>query len=225
VTRVQIDDATLNASNYLWWGSMGIVKLAGQATMIFFLAYFLLLSGNVFKRKLVRIAGPTLTRRKITVQILDEINGRIQKFLGVQILTSLIVAIATGVVLHWLGLEQAGVWGLVAGLFNSIPYLGPVIVTLGLSAVAYLQFGNIPMTSSVAGAALVITTLEGWLLTPALMGRAAQMSPAAIFVGLLFWSWMWGLWGLVLAVPMMMVIKAICDHVEDLQWVGELLGE
>jgi predicted PurR-regulated permease PerM len=106
-----------------------------------------------------------------------------------------------------------------------VPFFGPVIVSGALGIVAFTQFGTIPMVLAVAGAALVITTLEGWLLTPSLMGRAAQMSPAAIFIGLIFWSWIWGVWGLLLAVPILMAVKAICDHVDELQWVGELLGD
>ena len=81
------------------------------------------------------------------------------------------------------------------------------------------------MTLAVAGAALLITTLEGFLLTPTLLGRAAEMNKVAVFAGLLFWSWVWGVPGMLLAVPMMMILKAICDRVEDLQPVGRLLGE
>jgi predicted PurR-regulated permease PerM len=98
-------------------------------------------------------------------------------------------------------------------------------VTGGLGMVAFIQFDDLLRTAYLCGAAFLITSLEGFLLTPALMGRAARMNPVAVFVGLLFWSWLWGVWGTVLAVPMLMMIKAICDHVEDLQPVGELLGE
>ena len=111
------------------------------------------------------------------------------------------------------------------GLFNSIPYFGPVIVTIGLAIVASLQFETVGMTVAVASVALLITTLEGWVLTPSLMGRVAQMNRMAIFAGLLFWSWMWGIWGTLLAVPIMMVIKVISDHVEELQPLGDFLGE
>jgi predicted PurR-regulated permease PerM len=117
------------------------------------------------------------------------------------------------------------VWGLAAGIFNSIPYFGPLIVTAGLAVVALLQFGAFGMTALIAGVALLITSLEGWVLTPALMGRTAQMNRIAIFAGLLFWSWMWGVWGTLLAVPMMMVLKAICDQVEDFQPVADFLSE
>ncbi|MDQ3211191.1 MAG: AI-2E family transporter, partial [Acidobacteriota bacterium] len=168
---------------------------------------------------------PTLTHKKITVQILDDINLQIASFMRVQVLTSFIVAVATGLALWWFGVEQFVVWGLLAGIFNSIPYLGPVAVTGGLAVVAFMQFDDLWKTAYVCGVAFTITSLEGFLLTPMLMSRAAQMNPVAIFVGLLFWSWVWGVWGAVLAVPMLMMLKAICDHVEDLQPIGELLGE
>jgi predicted PurR-regulated permease PerM len=112
-----------------------------------------------------------------------------------------------------------------AGIFNSIPYLGPVIVTGGLGVVAFMQFDSIPKTVTICAVAFVITSLEGFLLTPALMSRAARINSAAIFTGLLFWSWIWGVWGTILAVPMLMMLKAVCDHIEDLQPIGELLGE
>ena len=116
-------------------------------------------------------------------------------------------------------------WGLLAGVFNSIPYLGPVIVTGGLGLVAFLQFDSVSKTVLVCLVALAITSLEGLLLTPALLSRAGRMNAAAVFTGLLFWSWIWGVWGTILAVPMLMMLKAICDHIEDLQPIGELLGE
>lgn len=225
VQRVEIVEPTLAARDYLWAGGMGLLALAGQFGMVLFLVFFLLVTGDLFKRKLVKLAGPTLTKKKISVQIMDDINRQISSFLRVQVITSLIVGIATAAALWWFGVEQFLVWGLLAGIFNSIPYLGPIIVSGGLAVVAFMQFDDVVRTMYVSGTALAITSLEGWLLTPVLMSRAAQMNPVAIFVGLLFWSWMWGVMGTILAVPMMMMIKAVADRVEDLQPVGELLGE
>ncbi len=225
VTKVQVVQPAFNASNYLYWGSMGLLGATGQAAMILFLVYFLLVAGDLYKRKIVKIAGPHLREKKLTVQILDDINLQIASFIRVQVLTSALVGGATMVALWWLGLNQWIIWGLLAGIFNSIPYLGPVIVTGGLGIVAFLQFDSLSRTMIVCGVAFLITSLEGFLLTPTLMGRAAQMNPVAIFIGLLFWSWIWGIWGAVLAVPMLMMLKAVCDHIEDLQPVGELLGE
>jgi predicted PurR-regulated permease PerM len=225
VQRVQVVEPAFAARDYLWAGGRGLLGLLGQIGMVLFLVFFILVTGDLFKRKLVKIAGPTLTKKRITVQIMDDVNRQISAFLRVQVITSVIVGAATALALWWFGVEQFLVWGLLAGIFNSVPYLGPIIVSGGLAIVAFMQFDDVVRTVYVSGTAMLITSLEGWLLTPALMSRAAQMNPVAIFVGLLFWSWVWGVMGTILAVPMLMMVKAICDRVEDLQPVGELLGE
>jgi predicted PurR-regulated permease PerM len=202
-----------------------VPALASVAVMIFFLTLFLLIADDLFKRKLVKNIGSGLADKRITVQVLDAIGAQMERFLLVQIFTSVIVAVVTGVALWWLGLNQPAVWGLLAGLFNSIPYFGPVIVSAGLAVVGYVQFAAIGPTASVALTALAITTLEGWVLTPVLLGRVAEMNRIAIFAGLLFWTWLWGVWGMLLAVPIMMAVKVVCDHIEPLQQIGDFLGE
>jgi predicted PurR-regulated permease PerM len=225
VQRVQVVEPAFRATDYLWAGGRNVIAFLGQFGIVLFLVFFLLVTGDLFKRKLVKIAGPTLTKKKITVQIMDDINRQISRFLRVQVLTSLLVGFLTAVVLWYFEVRQYIVWGLLAGIFNSVPYLGPIAVTAGLGVVVFMQFDDLVRTAYVCMLTLAITSLEGWLLTPALLSRAAQMNPVAIFIGLLFWSWVWGVWGTILAVPMMMMAKAICDRVEDLQPVGELLGE
>jgi predicted PurR-regulated permease PerM len=225
VTRVQIEKPKLNVKDYLWTGTLGAAAVVGQAGIVLFLAYFLLVSGDTFRRKLVRITGPTLSKKKITLQVLDEINGQIQRYLLVQIITSILVGVVTWLAFLWIGLEHAAIWGIAAGVFNTIPYLGPVVVTGGTALVAFLQFGTIDMALLVGGISLAITSLEGYLLTPWLTGRASRMNAVVVFVGVLFWGWLWGVWGLLLGVPIMMGIKAVCDRVENLKPVGELLGE
>ena len=98
----------------------------------------------------MRIAGPTLAKKRV-VQILDEINQQIESFIKVQFITSLIVAVATGLTLWAFGLENYAMWGLLAGLFNSIPYLGPVLVTGGLGIVAFMQFNDVARACLWAG--------------------------------------------------------------------------
>ena len=112
-----------------------------------------------------------------------------------------------------------------AGIFNTVPYFGPVIVAATTAIVAFLQFGTVAMAAYVAGISLVITSIEGWLLTPWLTSRTARTNEVAIFIGLIFWSFVWGIWGTLLAVPILVAVKAYCDHIEDLKPVGELLGE
>jgi predicted PurR-regulated permease PerM len=224
VMRVQVENPGFQARTFVWSSSVGLLLALNQLVMVLFLTYFMLLSDQLFKRKLVEMVD-SFSKKKVTVRVLEDIAGQIEQFLVIQIVTSAAVALATWGALWMLGLHQAALWGLLAGIFNSIPYYGPLLVTAGLSIVGFVQFGQIGMTAAVAGTALLITTLEGSLLTPMLLGRASSMNKVAVFAGLLFWSWIWGVWGMLLAVPMMMVVKVICDHVEPLQPVGHLLGD
>jgi predicted PurR-regulated permease PerM len=192
--------------------------------VVTFLTFFLLLSGDTFRRKLVKITGPTLANKRITVQALDEITEQIQRYLLVQLLASIVVGVTTGLAFWALGLKHAAVWGFAAGLLNLIPYIGSVVVTGAAGLVAFLQFGGINMALTVAGISLLINTIEGNLLVPWLTSKASRMNPVAVFIGVLGWGWLWGVWGLLLGIPILMVVKAICDRVDDLKPVGELLG-
>jgi predicted PurR-regulated permease PerM len=225
VTRVQIEEPAINVRQYVTWGSASLVAFAGQATLVCFFVFFLLVSGDLFKRKLVKIAGPSLEKKRMTVQILDDINRQITRFLLVRVALSIVVGVATWIAFSMIGVEQAALWGAAAGIFDSVPYFGPVIVAASTSIIAFLQFGTVDMAMYVAGISLVITSIEGWLLTPWLTSRTARTNEVAIFIGLIFWSFVWGIWGTLLAVPMLVAVKACCDHIEDLKPVGELLGD
>jgi len=224
VVRVQVEQPTSSATSLVLSSGMTMLMAANQLVMILFLTYFMLLSDELFKRKFVELS-PGLSEKKLTVGIINDIARQIGHFLLIQVLTSVVVGVVTWWALWYMGLQQAALWGMLAGVFNSIPYYGPLIVSGGLAAVALLQFGTIAQMLSVAGVSLVITTLEGSILTPMLMGKAAEMNRVTVFAALLFWSWIWGVWGMLLAVPIMMVIKVVCDHVEDLQPIGKFMGE
>ena len=225
VTRVQIQEPKFDIRQYLWTTVSGGVAAIGSALLVLFLAYFLLASGDTFRRKWVTLSGPTLSRRRVTVQVMDEIAHQIQRYLGVQVLTSALVGLTSGLAFWAVGLENAAVWGVTAGVLNLVPYVGALVTTGGTALVAFFQFGTTGMAIGVASISLVINTLEGYWLTPWLSGRASRMNAVVVFSGLLFWAWLWGGWGLVLGLPIMMVFKAICDHVEDLKPVGEFMAE
>ncbi len=225
MTRVQIERPHFNIKDYLWSGTLGVAGFVGQAMVVFFIAYFLMASGDSFRRKMVKIAGPTFSKKKITLQLLDEITEQIQRYLLVQIFTSILVGVATWLVFMWIGLEHAAVWGAAAAVLNLVPYLGSIALSGAAALVGFLQFGTFGMALLIGGASLVIHTLSGNLLTPWLTGRASRMNPVAIFAGVLAWGWLWGIWGLLLGAPLLMVVKAVCDRIDDLKPVGELLGE
>jgi predicted PurR-regulated permease PerM len=223
VTRVSIEKPRFNIQDYFVTGTLGVATFIGQASAVLFLTFFLLASGNTFRRKMVRIA-PTFSEKKLTVQALDEVTQQIQRYLLVQVLMSLLVAIATWLCFLFLGVQHAAVWGLVAGVLNFIPYVGSIAFTAGSAAVGLMQFGNLESALLIAGSSLVIHTVSGYMLTPWLTSRASRMNAVSVFIGVLAWGWLWGLWGLLLGVPIMMVVKAVCDRVDDLKPVGELLG-
>ncbi len=224
VQRVVVEKPRFNVREFLWSGTMGLLSFIAQAVLVVFLTYFLLMSGNTFRRKLVKITGPTLSQKKITVQALDEINDQIQRYLLVQLGISVVGGLATGIAFKLLGLENAEVWGVAAGVLNLVPYVGSALLMAGAALVAFLQFGQINMALAVVGAALVINTIKGNLLAPWLTSKTSSLNPVAVFIGVLGWTWLWGVWGLLLGIPIMMVVKAVCDRVEDFKPVGELLG-
>jgi predicted PurR-regulated permease PerM len=199
--------------------------IAAQILLVLFLVFFLLSAGDLYKRKFVKLTGPSLSRKKITVQIIDEIKDQIGVYLRTLVLVSTIVGIATWLAYMAVGMPNAAVWGLLAAVANVVPYVGPTLVAGAASVMAFSHFGTVGQALLVGGIQIVITSLEGFVLTPHLMSRSAQMNPVAMFVGLLFWGWLWGAWGVVLGVPLLMAIKVIADRVEDLQGVGELLGD
>ena len=223
-TRVVIEAPRFNIKDYLWTGTIGLLALMGQIAVVVFLTYFLMLSGDTFRRKLVKLAGPSLSKKKITLQALHEIAGQIQRYLQVQLLTSLLVGVLTAGALMFLGLDNAAVWGVVACVLNLVPYIGSLVTAAASALVAFLQFGSINMAMAVGGTSIVIHTLVGNLLTPWLTSRASRLSPVAVFMGLLAWGWLWGVWGLLLGIPILMIVKSVCDRVEDLKPIGEFLG-
>jgi predicted PurR-regulated permease PerM len=224
VTKVEVEKPKFNVQDYFLSGTLGLAALIGQATVVFFLTFFLLVSGNTFRRKLVRIAGSSFSDKKLTVQALDEIADQIQRYLLVQVFTSLLVAIATWLAFLAIGVQHAASWGLVAGVLNFVPYLGSIVFTAASAAAGLMQFGTVEAALLIAGVSLSLHTLSGYVLTPWLTSRTSRMSAVVVFVGVLAWGWLWGLAGLLLGVPILMVVKAICDRVDDLKPVGELLG-
>lgn len=225
VARVQIEKPPFNIKDHLWPGAVGLAAGTAQALVVVFITFFLLASGDTFRRKMVRIAGPSFSEKRSTLQALDEIDTQIQRYLLVQVVTSALVGVATWLVFAWIGVSNAAVWGVAGFALNFIPYLGSIVFTGGAMLFGFVQFGSLEMTALVGGASLLINTLEGYALTPWLTGKASRMNPVAIFVGVLIWGWLWGLWGLFLAVPILMVIKAVCDRVEGFEPLGELLAE
>jgi len=212
-THVIVDPPTFKLGSFLWESSMGAIAAMVQAAMVVFLVFFLLLGGDTFKRKLVRLTGPSLSKRKITVHILDDINGSIQKYMFMLLTTNLLVALLSWIAFGWIGLENARAWAAAAGLLHIVPYLGPGITAAATGMAAFMQFESFAMALLVAGASLAIATVVGTFVTTWMTGRIANMNSAAVFISLLFWGWLWGVWGMLLSIPILVIVKVVSQHV------------
>jgi len=224
-THIVIDQPRFKLSNLLWDGSSRVLVFLGQAMMVLILVFFFLLGGDMFKRKLVRLAGPTLSRKKITVHIMDDINESIQKYMFMLLVTNVLIGLLTWIVLHLFGLENAGAWAVAAGLLHIIPYAGPAFTAVILGMAAFMQFDSFSTGLLVTGVSLIIATFVGTFVATWMTGKFAKMNMAAVFVSLLFWAWLWGVWGMLLGIPIIVIVKVVSQHVEQLHPVAELLGK
>jgi predicted PurR-regulated permease PerM len=224
-TLSQPHSPAFRITDWLLAGSVGLAAFVSQATMVLFLVFFLLLAGDTFKRKLVKLTGPSLTRKKVTVHILDDINTSIQNYMFMLLVTNIILALLMWVALRAIGLNNAGAWAIFAGVAHVMPYVGPLLITAATGLVAFMQFESVRMVILVGGASMAIATLVGMVVTTWMTGKIAKMNPAAVFVSLLFWGWLWGMWGLLLGVPVVVILKTVAERVEGMEFVAELLGE
>ncbi len=224
VAKVQIVKASFNIQDYLFTGTMRAAQAAAQVVVVAFITYFLLAAGDTFRRKLARIAGPNFAKRKITVQALDEITEQIQRYLLVQLLTSVVVGMASALAFWALGFNNAAVWGVLAGVLNMVPYVGTMVICGASAVVALLQFGTPQMAATVGSVSIILHVITGYIITPWLTSRTSRLNAVVVFVGVLAWGWLWGVWGLLLGTPILMALKAVCDRVDELKAIGELLG-
>ena len=223
-TRVVIDDPKIKLVDWLWTGSLGIFGFLGDTVMLLLLVLFLLLSGDTFKRKLMRISGPSLSERKITIAILDDIDRAIQNYMLTLLVANILLGLLTWVAFRWIGLDNAGAWAVAAGVLHFIPYLGPALTALATGMAAFMQFESVSMAVLVSFSSLAIATLVGVVLVTWMSGKLNKMNTTAVFVALLFWGWLWGVPGAIVAVPMLMLIKLTCEKSRVLAPIAALLS-
>lgn len=201
----------------------GTRKFVAQATVTVILLYFLLATGDIFLRKLVQVL-PRLRDKKKAVTLAREIQDRIGHYLLVVTMINVVLAGVTGVALLLLGMPSPFLWGALAGVLNFVPYLGPILTHSIIAVVALLSFDSTAQALLMPLVSGSLNFVEGNLITPYVLGRQLLMNPVAIFVSLVFWGWLWGIPGTLLAVPLLAIFKIVCDHLEPLRPVGEFLG-
>ena len=211
-------------SDYLLTQSALLFTVAAQAPIVLLLTYFLLASGEHFRRKLVQLVGGSLSRKKDAVRILEEIDSQVQRYLLGVLGSNVLVGLCTWIAFEGLGMQQAGVWGAIAGVLHFIPYLGPVLFAVASGMAAFMQFGTAFDALLVAGAAMGVAIAVGSFIMTWLQSRFARVNAAVLFIALLFFGWLWGVWGLLLGAPLLAIAKVICDWVEPLKPLGEFVG-
>jgi predicted PurR-regulated permease PerM len=187
------------------------------------LLYLLLASGDLFLQKLVRVT-PTLRNKKSAVQISHEIQQNISNYLFSVSLINLGLGLAVGGGLYLMGVPNAVMWGVVVAVLNFVPYFGPVAGVIVLATVGLLTFDTLWRGLLPPAWYLLLHALEANLITPVLLGRRFTLNPVVIFVSLIFWTWLWGVPGALLSVPILVSIKVVSDRVPAMSPVSELLS-
>ena len=197
--------------------------VAWGLVVFFVMLYFLLSSGDLFLRKLIHVL-PRLEDKKRAVLILRDIENHISKYLITVALINACLGSAAGLVFWTLGMPNPGLWGALGFLLNFIPYLGALteIVIVGVAAMA--TFPNLGHALLIPAAYLGLAILEANLFTPYIMGRRMTLNPVVVFVAVTFGGFLWGILGVFLAVPALVMLKIFCDHIEPLAPIGEFLG-
>lgn len=215
--------SSLNA--LVWSGSLTALSAIGTVASSLLLMFFLLQAGDAFRRKLVRVVGPSLSARRATVEVLNDINVQIQRYMFMLLVTNTLLAFSSWGAYVALGLDNAAIWAIAGAVLHLIPYLGALASIAMTSIAAYTQFQSFAMSLLVAGVTFGLMTLIGMVVTPWMSGRQARMNPTAIFLALLFFGWLWGALGLLLAIPLVAISKVVADRVDRLHPYAELIGE
>ncbi len=212
--------ATPGLSSRLFSGTSA--ALIGLGTTIILL-FFFLVSGDLFLRRFVEIL-PTLRNKKQAVEISREIERNISSYLATITLVNLAVGILTGAVVYACGMSDPVLWGTLIFMLNYIPIIGP-LCGLGLLLLAgLLTFEPLWQAALPAGIYLLIHLLEGQFITPMLLARKFTLNPVLVILSIIFWYWMWGVSGALLAVPLLATVKIVCDRIAPLAAVGHFLG-
>jgi predicted PurR-regulated permease PerM len=202
----------------------GTASFLSAATVVIFLTYFLLAVGDLFLQKLVGVL-PQFGDKKVAVTIARETEAQISLYLFTTTLINIGVGIVTGFAMYLLGMPNAILWGVVAAVLNFVPYVGAVANTILLTLAAFVAFEDTGHALLVPGTFLALNLIESNLVTPMIYGNRMKLNTVALFIGLVFWWYIWGIPGAILAVPMMATLKIACDHIESLSPIGEFLGK
>ena len=201
------------------------LAFTAEATVAVFALYFALAEAPRFKQKLLRAMGRDAVAREHAVRAVDEIYRDIEQYMVNRLLLNAVLGVVIGGIYALYGLQHAAVWGLTTALLHFVPYVGPAAGLALPTAMALLQYGTAKDVAAVAGIYVLLVALQGNVVDPIFLGRQLRLSSIVVFVGSLFWFWIWGPVGLFLAVPLLSSIRIACAHVPRLRVFADFLGE
>jgi predicted PurR-regulated permease PerM len=195
----------------------------GSALVTLMLLYFLLASGDLFLRKLIRVI-PGLRDRILAVEISRSVQAEIGRYFAATTLINIGLGVATTLAMMALGVPSPALIGTAAGLLNFLPYVGAAITLLGIFVVSALSLDGATQIVLPPLAFLALTTIEGQLVQPIVLGRRLALNPVAVFIWVLLWGWLWGVPGLLVAVPMLVALRICAEKIPSLNPLAELLS-
>lgn len=221
--RVESKPSWLRAQ--LATGSTTVLEVIGQVLLALLITHFILASGPMLRRKLLRASGNHRNHRELMRRILSQSCRQVQMYVVIMLVTNVAVAIAVWPVFYLRGFEQPGLWAIFAGVLHIVPYVGSAAIAAAAAGVSYLASPDILDAVNSGLIVLVVVSLVATLLSTWLQSRTSRMNQVAIFVGIMFWGWLWGLWGLFLGAPIVVIVKVVCDNVLSLRGAARLLGD
>jgi len=201
----------------------GTREVLVKSSVMFILLYFLLASGDLFLRKLIKLF-PKLHKKKQIVRITREVEHFTSRYLYTVAVINFSMGLFIGVGMYFIGMPNPLLWGVMAGFLVFLPYIGPLIGICIVTVVAFLTFDSLGRILLAPAIYIALETVQGQIVTPMVLGLRFTLNPLAIFAWFIFWGWMWGIIGAILAFPMLTIFKILCDHVEPLTPIGEFLG-
>ena len=198
-------------------------EFVASAVVMLILLYFLLAYDGVFLAKIIRVT-PRLGDKKRAVAMMRDVEAHISRYLLTITAINIGLGIAVGTTVHFLGLRNPIMWGVMVALLNYVPYLGALTGIICMMLGAVLSFDSLGYAMIFPASYLLLAILEGNFITPFILGKSLTLNPVLILVSLAFWGWMWGISGMILAVPILATFKIFCDHIEPMAPIAEFLS-
>lgn len=213
--------STGGLSQALFAGTAGV---AGDLFTTLLLLFFLLVSGDIFLRRLIEVL-PTYRNKRQAVEISRRIEDDVSAYLATITVINAVVGLASAGIMWACGVGDPVLWGAVAFLLNYVPILGPMVTAVVFLLAGLLSVETLWLALLPAGLYFAVHIAEGETITPLLLARRFTLNPVLVVIALVFWHWMWGIPGAILAVPMLAIAKIVCDRTASLAALGHLLGD